>query len=46
LTPHVSGPVKERYWEMAMGAVEDIEMVCAGKTPPGAISAEQIARMA
>jgi len=46
LTPHASGPVRERYWEMAMGAVENIRLVCSGKTPPGAITAEQIARMA
>jgi len=46
LTPHTSGPVRERYWEMAMGAVKDIRMVCSGKTPPGAITPEQIARLA
>ena len=46
LTPHVSGPVRERYWEMAMGAVENVRLVCSGATPPGAITAEQIARLA
>lgn len=46
LTPHVSGPVRERYWEMAMGAVENVRLVCSGEIPPGAITAEQIARLA
>jgi len=46
LTPHVSGPVRERYWEMAMAGVRNIRMVCEGRTPPGAITADQLARMA
>jgi len=46
LTPHISGPVRERYWEMALGAVRNIRLVCAGKTPPGAVTADQLARLA
>jgi phosphoglycerate dehydrogenase-like enzyme len=46
LAPHTSGPVRQRYWEMAMGAVEDVRLALEGKTPPGAISEEQLARMA
>jgi len=46
LTPHIAGPVRERYWEMGLGAVRDIRMVCAGERPPGAITADQLARMA
>jgi len=46
LTPHISGPVRERYWEMGLGMVRNVQMVISGQTPPGAITREQLDRLA
>lgn len=46
LTPHVSGPVPTRYWEMGRHAVENVRTVLSGSVPPGAITAAQFETMA
>lgn len=48
LTPHVSGPVRSRYWEMGQQAVDNVRLVCAPESRPssrplsGAIIAEHL----
>jgi len=46
LTPHVSGPVPTRYWEMGLHAVQNVRIVLSGGRPAGAITAEQFETMA
>jgi phosphoglycerate dehydrogenase-like enzyme len=46
LTPHVSGPVPTRYWEMGRQAVENVRTVLSGGVPAGAITAAQFETMA
>jgi phosphoglycerate dehydrogenase-like enzyme len=52
LTPHVSGPVQSRYWEMGQQTVNNVRLVCAPESHPspeslsGAITAEQLSWMA
>ena len=46
LTPHVSGPVPTRHWEMGLQAVENVRTVLSGGVPEGAITAEQFETMA
>lgn len=46
LTPHMSGPVPSRYWEMGRHAVENVRIALSGGVPPGAITPEQFETMA
>ncbi len=46
LTPHVSGPVSTRLWEMGRQAVESVRLALGGQTPPDAVQGEQLSRMA
>lgn len=48
LTPHVSGPVRSRYWEMGRQVVNNVRLVCSPESAPagavlsGAIAAERL----
>jgi phosphoglycerate dehydrogenase-like enzyme len=52
LTPHVSGPVQSRYWEMGQQTVNNVRFVCAPESHPsseplsGAVTAERLSWMA
>jgi phosphoglycerate dehydrogenase-like enzyme len=46
LTPHMSGPVTSRYWEMGRHSVENVRIVLSGGVPPGAITPAQYETMA
>jgi phosphoglycerate dehydrogenase-like enzyme len=42
LTPHISGPVVSRYWQMGRQAVSNVRLVLSGGTPPDAVTADQL----
>jgi len=46
LTPHISGPVQSRYWEMGRHSVENVRIALSGGIPPGAITQAQFETMA